>query len=119
VNVLWSPSSEALVVNDIYASDDSRSMLFVLTPEVHLTNLGELLLGARIPAKERELMQDGYPVFKFVTRWLDSESLLFKVSGYAEVDEKGFKDPFTFVYLYRLEGSLVPASNMDLDATAK
>jgi len=107
VNVLWSPSSEAIAVNDFYASDDSISMLFVLTPKLERINLGKTFLDAPAPPKDRELVRDGYPVFKFVARWPDSKSLLFEITGYAEADETGFKDPFEFVYVYRIGGSFV------------
>jgi hypothetical protein len=111
VNVLWAPSSDAIAINDFYASDASRSRLFTLNPKLEETNLGEKLIGeASVPASEREFTDDGYPVFIFVERWLSFQALQLKVAGYADVDDKGFHNPFSFVYEYRLGDSFTPVS---------
>ncbi len=110
VNVLWSPSSQAVAINDFCAADDSRSVLFVLGPRLKRIDLSKTLLMTLRPGTDYHLLSGGYPVFKFVVRWLDSRSLLFKATGFAEAGSSGFKRPFTLIYAYRVQDSFVPYS---------
>ncbi len=106
LNILWSPSSGAFVVNDFYVSDDSHCILFILKPKLVRIDLVETLAKSLKPGTLQDLVTGGYPVFKFAVKWRHAESLLLKVTGFGDVDETGFHHPFVYLFLYRLDGSI-------------
>jgi len=105
VNVLWSPSSKALIINVFDVADDSESILFVLSPQFKRVDLGQGLMKVSLSNSERYKLSHAYPVFKYATGWLGPDTLLFKVQGFGEAGPGGYKDPFAGVYVYRIGGS--------------
>jgi len=111
VNAVWSPSSRAVAINDFYAADDSRPLLFVLSPGFEEIDLWKQL--ERWGKSNGNTRKDprGYPVFKYVSKWLTEDEFILTVIGFGGVGPNGYTQPFEYRYRYRLrEGFLADAA---------
>jgi hypothetical protein len=79
IKVLWSPDSNAFVVNDFVASDTAIPYLYRLSDPSHPIDLNQQLL-ATIDASERKLLESGAYVF-LGKRWQSAHQLLVAIHG--------------------------------------
>jgi hypothetical protein len=96
--VLWSPLSNALVVNDHGGSNFSKPVLFKLPLSGGGIDLWTRLiafLGSR--AEARSALKNHHVYFT-ASRWLNGNEQACKLSGYGEADPKGF----TRYYVYEI-----------------
>jgi len=107
VNVLWSPSSSAIVVNDFFGSDDSTSVLILVSPRLKRLNLWKLLLKSKAVTSKMRRDFQGYPVFKCAVGWFSADRLVFRVAGFREAGPTGFKNPFAYSFSYQLGATFV------------
>lgn len=101
VDILWRPSSDALILNDHWASNESRVVLFLLSPCFKRIDVGEQLLRSNRPEQEKQSIETADHVYPHAAKWLDRETVLLRITGYNGVDPDGF----TLVYLYNVEKS--------------
>jgi hypothetical protein len=100
VDVLWSPTSRAFVVNDYEGSDTSRPVLFTVPWAGQPLDLREKLtyfLRSRGKAKG---VDGNHHVYFTVQHWLSGDEILCQVTGYGDADPKGFTER----YIYKLGG---------------
>jgi hypothetical protein len=75
VDVLWSPSSDALAINDWDTNNKPHGVVLRLVPRQERIEVGE---DAR--ASDR---RDGGHRFVHIIRWLDAKTLLVDVQGHS------------------------------------
>ncbi|HVN27683.1 MAG TPA: hypothetical protein VMT64_04315, partial [Candidatus Binataceae bacterium] len=100
-DVLWSPASDALAINDWESNDDSQCVVFSNLPSLGRTDLREELLKSGRPDMEKKLAADHVNYdhnFAHVMRWLDPRTVLFVVQGRNADGRRNFQ----LVYTYRL-----------------
>lgn len=95
VDVLWSPTSKAFVVNDHEGSDSERPILFSAPWTNEYTDLREKLTDF-LRSRGKASLLDNHHIYFSVQRWLGSDELLCKVTGYGDANPKGFA--VTYVY---------------------
>jgi len=104
VDVLWSPASDAFVVNDHEGSDSSHPILFAPPRTRHPVDLRKKLIDyLRSRGRSKSVEGNGH-VYFVVQRWLNNEEVVCEVNGYGDVDPKGF----TKRYVYRLGDGFRP-----------
>ena len=96
VDVVWSPDSNAVVVNDYWGSNVSRSVLFALNRSNQRVDIGEMLMKSNRPQREKESIETADHVYASVVKWLNKKTVVFKIYGYNGVDPNGF----TLIYAY-------------------
>ena len=96
VDVAWSPDSNAVVVNDYWGSNVSRSVLFELDQMKRRVDIGERLMKSGRPEREKESIKTADHVYACVVEWLSDNTVMLKIYGYNGVDPHGF----TLVYAY-------------------
>ena len=101
VAVVWSPNSNAVVVNDYWGSNVSRSVLFALNRSNQRVDIGQMLMKSNRPQREKESIKTADHVYASVVKWLNDKTVIFKIYGYNGVDPDGFK----LVYAYDVAGS--------------
>lgn len=102
VNVFWSPYSNAFVINDFYASDDSKVMLFVLGKKPTITNVSKNLEQFLSGRRESRLLR-GYPTFVYATRWINRDTIEIRLQGFAGTTSTGeYREPFEQCFFYRI-----------------
>ncbi len=101
VDVLWSPNSKAFIISDHEGSDASHPVLFTEPWSTSRTDLREKLIDFLRPRNEAKSVLDNGHVYITAERWLASNKILCKVTGYGDADPKGF----TRHYVYELGGS--------------
>jgi hypothetical protein len=114
VDIVWSPSSDAVVVNDYVGSNISQSILFVLAPRPRRMDIEESLMKSGRPRREKLSIRTADHVYPRVLRWIDSDHVIVRITGYNGVDKHGFtieysydiaKNSFTLEkYLHKDEG---------------
>jgi hypothetical protein len=100
-DVLWSPASDALAINDWRGNGDSECLVFPLDPHAKRIDLREAFLKSQRPEREKELAADRADYarnYAHVLRWLDPRTLLFAVQGYSSDGQRRF----LLVYRYTL-----------------
>jgi dipeptidyl aminopeptidase/acylaminoacyl peptidase len=104
VEVLWSPTSRALVVNDYEGSDAAHPVLFTAPWTDRPVDLRENLIDfLRLRGKAKSSEQNHHVYFS-AQRWLSGNEILCEVSGYGDVDPKGFAKR----YIYKLGAGFRP-----------
>jgi hypothetical protein len=97
VDVLWSPDSRALVVNDYEGSDFSKAVLIEVPEQSSRIDLWEKLIEFLRSSNAARSALQNHHVYLTAEKWLNSRELLCKLTGYGEVDPKGF----TRHYIYQ------------------
>lgn len=100
VQVFWSPGGERLVVNDFYASNQSRSLLFTPGDKI-LVDLRVALFEA-LPPHEKNSFASDHHTYIEAMRWKDHSTVLVKIWGYGDNHQKGFSR----IYEYSVDGSV-------------
>jgi hypothetical protein len=98
VDVLWAPSSDAFVVNDYEGSDEARPVLFSVPWVDQPVDLREKLIDFLRSRGEAKSVEGDHHVYFSAKRWLSSNEILCQVTGYGDVDPKGF----TRHYIYKI-----------------
>jgi hypothetical protein len=97
-SALWAPDGRGLVINDYGGSDYSNCLVFaVASARKHVDIRAELrkqLAGERLIFRNHHVYIEG-------VAWLGADKVKVKVSGYGDIDPKGF----TLFYEYSLDGS--------------
>ena len=104
VDVLWSPTSRAFVVNDYEGSDVSRPVLFTAPWADQPVDLREKLTDFLRSRGEAKSVEGDHHVYFSAKRWLGGSEILCQVTGYGDVDPKGF----TRHYVYKIGVGLRP-----------
>jgi len=104
VDVLWSPTSVAFVVNDYEGSDAAHSVLFSTPWTNQPVDLREKLIGYLRSGRGTKSVLDNHHVYFSAQRWLTGDEILCQVTGYGDVDPKGF----TAQYIYKIATGFRP-----------
>ena len=104
VDVLWSPTSRAFVVNDYEGSDASRPVLFTIPLADQPLDLREKLTYFLRSQGKAKRVEGNHHVYFTVQRWLNGDKILCQVTGYGDADPKGFTER----YVYKLGGGFRP-----------
>jgi len=98
VEVLWSPASDAFVVNDFEGSDTTRPILYALPWSDSQTDLLENLTDfLRTRGQEKLVLQNGH-IYLSVQRWINPKELLCRLEAYGEASPhgSGFKGDYVY-----------------------
>lgn len=98
VDVLWSRSSEAFVINDHEGSNVAHPILFREPWSTKYTDLREELVDFLRSRNEAKSVLENHHVYITAQKWLSHNEVLCKVTGYGDVDPNGF----TKYYVYKL-----------------
>jgi hypothetical protein len=98
VDILWSPASDAFVINDHEGSNVSHPVLFIEPWSKKYTDLREKLIDYLRSRNQARSVLENHHVYFTAQRWLSDNELLCRVTGYGDVDPKGF----TRYYIYKL-----------------
>ena len=104
VEVLWSPTSSAFVVNDYEGSDVSHPVLFTAPWTDRPVDLREKLIDFLRSRGKASSAEENHHVYFSAQRWLSGNEILCQVSGYGDVDPKGFAKH----YVYKLGDGFRP-----------
>jgi len=104
VDVLWSPASNAFVINDHEGSNVSHPVLFREPWSTNYTDLRAQLIDYLGSANEAKSVLDNHHVYFTAQRWLSNKQILCELTGYGDVDPKGF----TKHYVYKLGAGFRP-----------
>jgi len=103
-DVLWSPASDAFVINDYEGSNSTRPILYQLpwrgTKVDMLTEMANFLQSR---GKEKIIFGNDHLYFT-VRRWLNKKELLCRLNGYGDANPNGF----TRDYIYKIGGGFRP-----------
>jgi hypothetical protein len=106
VEVLWSPASNAFVVNDYEGSDSTRPILYSVpwtTSDKDLLQNTDLLQKLtdflRVRREEKLVLGNGH-VYLTVQRWINPEELLCLLQAYGEASPHG--SGFEGRYVYKI-----------------
>jgi hypothetical protein len=102
VDILWSPASNAFVVNDYEASNASRPVLFV-EPWTAPVDLRQKLVDFLSARHEGGFLENDH-VYISVEKWINAGEILCKATGYGEVNAKGFSKH----YIYKIGTGFLP-----------
>jgi hypothetical protein len=98
VDVLWSPTSLALIVNDYEGSDAAHPLLFKAPWKNRGIDLrGELLRFLRSRHEAKSALENHH-VYVTAKQWLRGDEILCQITGYGDVDPNGF----THHYVYKI-----------------
>jgi hypothetical protein len=103
-DLIWSPASDALAINDWDANNDAQCIVFILVPRQERIDLREQFLKSRRPDREKRLAADHrnyFDNYAHAIRWLDARTLLFVVQGHSSDRRRNF----LLEYTYRLGDS--------------
>ena len=98
-DVLWSPSSDALAINDWDANNESECALFPMLPDLRHLDLREEFLKSHRPDREKKLAADHTDYdhnYAHVVRWLDAKTVLFVVQGHNSDGRRKFLLEYTY-----------------------
>ncbi len=93
VDLLWSPGSNALAINDWGAGEESQCIVYVLTPQREELDLREEFLKSRRPDREKKLAADHVNYdhnYAHAIRWLSANKLLFVLEGHSTKTRRYF-----------------------------
>jgi hypothetical protein len=111
--ILWSPASDVVAINDFDAHDDSQCFVFPILPHHERINVREELLKSRRPDSEKRLVTDRHRYdhnYAHGVRWIDARTLLFVVEGHSSHAHEGFR----LDYAYRIgDGFRLLSRTMD------
>lgn len=100
VDVLWSPTSKAFVVNDYEGSETSRPLLFTEPWVDQPLDLRERLTDLLCQRGDAKSILGNHHVFVVAEKWRGGGEIVCRATGYGDVDRKGFKK----VFVYKLRG---------------
>jgi hypothetical protein len=103
-DLLWSPGSDALAINDWDATNESECMVFPSLPDTRHLNLREEFLKSRRPDREKKLADDRTEYdhnYAHIVRWIDAKTLLFVIQG----NSSDHRRKFLLEYAYRIGDS--------------
>ena len=112
VETLWSPSGHNLVVNDHAGSDYSEIYVYEFKPNFRSIKLSEQI---REKFESDASIVKNHHVYMDAVEWLSDERLKIRVSGYGDVDPKGFKHWFTYTLDGKLERVTVTPAEQKAD----
>jgi hypothetical protein len=98
VEVLWSPASDAFVVNDFEGSDSTRPILyFVPWARNNIDLLQKLTDFLRARRQEKLVLRNGH-VYLTVQRWINDQEILCRLEAYGEASPvgSGFKGDYVY-----------------------
>ncbi|MGO9062746.1 MAG: hypothetical protein ACLQU2_36085 [Candidatus Binataceae bacterium] len=101
IEIVWSPSSTAFVMNDDYGSNVMRALVFVLQPRLAPIDIGEQLLKSDRPRREKESIETADHVYTGAVKWIDNNTVVLRIDGYNGVDQPGF----TLAYTYNIRSN--------------
>lgn len=96
IDIIWSPFSRMIALNDYYGSNVSQSLVFNLAAPERKVDVGEQLAKSNRPRREKLSVETADHVYPHVVRWIARDQLIFKIFGYNGID----RDGFTLAYLY-------------------
>ncbi len=100
VEVLWSPASDAFVVNDFEGSDSTRPILYSVPTTGTDTDLLQKLTDFLRARREEKLVLGNGHVYLTVQRWINPEELLCLLQAYGEASPHG--SGFEGRYVYKI-----------------
>jgi hypothetical protein len=100
VDILWSPRSDAFVINDYEGSDSARPILYSLPWNGKKTDLLETLTVFLRRRHEESLVLKNDHVYFSVRRWINSHELLCRLEAYGGASPTG--SGFKGQYVYRI-----------------
>ncbi len=103
-DLLWSPGSNAVAVNDWATNDETQCIVFVLEAQPMRIDLREEFLKSHRPDREKKLATDRRRFdhnYAHAIRWLDAHTLLFGIDGHSS----DRKRKFALEYEYKLGDS--------------
>ena len=96
VDVLWSPASDALIINDHGGSDFSRAVLLTLpSGEKHGDLWKELTKFLESRGDAQTALGNGHVYFT-VEKWLNDREFRCKLTGYGPANPKGFTQRYIY-----------------------
>ena len=98
VDILWSPASDAFVINDHEGSNVSHPVLFREPWSTNFTDLREKLIDFLRSRNQAKSALENHHVYFTAQRWLSDNEILCRVTGYGDADPKGF----TKHYVYKI-----------------
>lgn len=96
VDVLWSPLSNAVVINDHEGSDSSKPVLFSFAKGRNPIDLWPKLIEFLRALHQDPSALKNHHVYFTADRWLDGKSFLCKLTGYGEENPGGFTRYYVF-----------------------
>jgi len=98
VDILWSPGSDAFVINDHEGSNLSHPVLFRKPWTTNYTDLREKLVDFLRSRNQAKSALENHHVYFTALRWLNDNEVLCQVTGYGDADPRGF----TKHYVYKI-----------------
>ncbi len=101
VDVLWSPKGTALLVNDHGGSDFTNSLIFLLEGK---ENFFDVKKEMKYYLQDNKHLFGNHHVYIEGVKWCGEEKVLIRISGYGDIDPKGFvlKYEYTLGQRFRL-----------------
>jgi hypothetical protein len=96
VELLWSPLSDAFVINDHQGSDSSKPLLFYVPLQQGPVDLRGRLLDFLREQHDTSSSLNNHHVYFTAVKWLDRRKILCKLTGYGEQDPNGFTKFYVF-----------------------
>lgn len=100
VDLLWSPQSDAFVINDHEGSDSTRPLLYSLPWTDKKTDLLEKLTDFLRSRHEEGLIRKNDHVYFVVRRWIGPHELFCELEAYGEASPQG--SGYKGYYVYRI-----------------
>jgi hypothetical protein len=100
VEVLWSPASDAFVVNDFEGSDSTRPILYFVPWAGNNTDLLQKLTDFLRGRREEKLVIGNGHVYLTVARWVNDQEILCRLEAYGEASPHG--SGFDGYYVYKI-----------------
>ncbi len=98
-DVLWSPDSSHVAVNDYGGSDFAVCLIFSVPNGKETLHIdGNFLIQKLATGGQGNSIRGNHHVYIHATRWLGPKTIQIQADGYGDVDPHGFK----FVYEYTL-----------------
>jgi dipeptidyl aminopeptidase/acylaminoacyl peptidase len=106
VDILWSPKSDAFVINDHEGSNSARPLLYSLPwNDTKIDLLESLTVFLRGRHQENVVVGNDH-VYLLARRWINSTEILCRLEGYGEASPTG--SGFTRYYLYKIGDGFRP-----------
>jgi hypothetical protein len=96
VELLWSPLSDAFVINDHQGSDSSKPLLFTVPLQQGPVDLWSQLLDFLREQHNTSSALNNHHVYLSAVKWLDRRKILCKLTAYGEQDPQGFTKFYVF-----------------------
>ena len=96
VDVIWSPASDAFVVNDYEGSDAAHPVLFSKPWHMQPVDLREELLKYLNSKGAAKIILDNHHVYLLARRWLSKDEILCRVRGYGDANPNGFSENYIY-----------------------